>query len=55
MDFVRAIQLSLAYPIWKSCAQKLSNLLKAQTAKGNSIIETKDVSTFMLWSSKQAH
>nr|XP_014102334.2 probable cytochrome P450 309a1 [Bactrocera oleae] len=32
-----------AYPIWKTCTQKLGKLLNAQTAKGSSIIETKNL------------
>ncbi|XP_053950403.1 probable cytochrome P450 309a2 isoform X1 [Anastrepha ludens] len=38
-------KLTSAYPIWKSCAQKLSNLLKAQTAEGNAVLETKNLIT----------
>ncbi|XP_029404279.2 probable cytochrome P450 309a1 [Bactrocera dorsalis] len=36
-------KLSSAYTIWKTCTEKLGKLLSAQTAKGSSIIETKDL------------
>ncbi|XP_017482310.1 PREDICTED: probable cytochrome P450 309a2, partial [Rhagoletis zephyria] len=36
-------KLNLGYPIWKSCAQKLSNLLKEQTTNGNAVLETKNL------------
>uniref|UniRef100_A0A0K8VSA3 Putative cytochrome P450 309a1 n=1 Tax=Bactrocera latifrons TaxID=174628 RepID=A0A0K8VSA3_BACLA len=36
-------KLSLAYPIWKTCTQKLGKLLNTETVKGSSIIETKNL------------
>ncbi|XP_054729251.1 probable cytochrome P450 309a1 [Anastrepha obliqua] len=37
-------KLSLAYPIWKCCANKLAKCLEERTREGNAIIETKNLS-----------
>ncbi|XP_067635174.1 probable cytochrome P450 309a2 [Eurosta solidaginis] len=36
-------KLSLAYPIWKNCGQKLNDLIKEQTSEGRAILETKNL------------
>ncbi|XP_050328947.1 probable cytochrome P450 309a1 [Bactrocera neohumeralis] len=43
MSGITQHRLTSAYPIWKTCTQKLGKLLNAETIKGSSIIETKNL------------